>query len=120
MSNSINSKPVARFINALGMATRSKIKSATKVDFRDGPFKGVIRRFGSDSFKYCEKGRFTIVEGEAMHGREGVDQIVFFYCPIKWSDSEKQLNATERKKVFQTVREYLDKKKIKWKFSYWR
>ncbi|HEX3627103.1 MAG TPA: hypothetical protein VH280_16965 [Verrucomicrobiae bacterium] len=102
------------------MATRSKIIPAKKANPQQNPVKAVIRRYGSDSFKYCEKDRFTIVEGEPMHGGEGVDRIIFFYCPMKWSDSEKQLNATERKKVFQTVGEYLDKKKIKWKFSYWR
>jgi hypothetical protein len=102
------------------MARHSKIIPAKKVNSRQNPAKGVIRRYGNDSFKYCEKNRFTIVEGEPMHSREGIDRIIFFYCPMKWSDSEKQLNAAERKKVFQTIGEYLDKKKIKWKFSYWR
>lgn len=94
--------------------------SKTKREKGARPVDVAIRRYGSDSFKYCEKDRFTIIEGELMHGREGIDRIIFFYCPMKWSDSEKQLNAAERKKVFQAVGEYLDKHKIKWKFSDWR
>lgn len=84
---------------------------------RRGLVKAIVQRYGSDSYKYCETGRFTIVEGELTHGSEGVDRIIFRYCPMKWSDSEKQLSAVEREKVFQAVVEYLDNRKIRWKFS---
>jgi hypothetical protein len=103
------------------MTKRSTKKSGKeKMNLEQSSPKSLIRRYGSDSYKYCEKGRFTIVEGELTHGSEDVDRIIFHYCPMKWSDSEKLLNTAERKKVFQAVSEYLDKKKIKWKFSYWR
>lgn len=88
-----------------------------KRNLRQSPAAPVVRRYGEDSYKYFEKGRFTIVEGELTHGNEGVDRIIFFYCPMKWSDSEKQLNTKEREKVFKAVGEFLDEKKIKWKFS---
>ena len=99
-------------INSVRKPAHSK-----KKDLQRSVAKAVIRPYGSDSYKYCEKARHTIVEGELMHGSEGVDRIVFHYCPMKWSDSGNQLNAAERKKVFQAVGEYLDKEKIKWKFS---
>ena len=102
------------------MPEHTKMKPSKKANSRKFPSKAVIRRYGSDSYKYCEKERFTIVEGELPHGEQGVDRIVFRYCPMKWSNTGKQLTAAERKKVFQATREYLDKKKIKWKFSYWR
>ena len=97
-----------------------KIKPSKKANPRQLPSKALIRRYGSDSYKYCEAGRFTIVEGELTHGDEGVDRIIFRYCPMKWSDTGKSLSAVERKKVFRKVAEYLEKGKIKWKFSYWR
>ena len=103
------------------MTKRSKTNSKNKkTNLRQNPVRAVVRRYGNDSYKYFEKGRFTIVEGELTHGSEGVDRIIFRYCPMKWSDSEKRLTAGERKKVFRAVGEYLDKRKIKWKFSDWR
>ena len=101
-------------------SVREPINSKKKRDLQQSVAKAVIRPYGSDSYKYCEKARHTIVEGELTHGGEGVDRIVFYHCPMKWSDSEKQLNGAERKKVLQAVGEYLDRKKIRWEFSYWR
>lgn len=103
------------------MTKRSKTNFKNKkTNLRQGSSRPVVRRYGQDSYKYFEKGHFTIVEGELTHGGEGVDRIIFHYCPMKWSDSGKRLTAGERKKVFRVVGEYLDKEKIKWKFSYWR
>lgn len=103
------------------MTKRSKTNSKNaKKDLRKSGAETAVRRYGQDSYKYCEKGRFTIVEGELTHGDEDVDRIIFYHCPMKWSDSEKRLAAGERKKVFKAVGEYLDREKIKWKFSYWR
>ena len=102
------------------MTKRSKTKKKAKKNLRPSTVKAAVRRYGSDSYKYCEAGRFTIVEGELTHGDEGVDRIIFRYCPMKWSDTGKSLSAVERKKVFRTIAEYLEKGKIKWKFSYWR
>lgn len=100
------------------MIKRSKIKpKKKKEDSQPGSPKAVVRRYGSDSFKYHEKGRYTILEGELTHGNEGVDRIIFRYCPMKWSDTGKRLTTGEREKVFQAIGEYLDKEKIKWKFS---
>jgi hypothetical protein len=95
----------------------TKISKKGKKNLQQISAKAVIRRYGSDSYKYCEKNRFTIVEGELTYGSEGVDRIVFRYCPMKWSDSEKRLTAREREKVFRAVGEHLDKGKILWKFS---
>jgi hypothetical protein len=103
------------------MIKRSKTNSKNeKANLQRSSAAPVIRRYGQDSYKYFEKGRFTIIEGELTHDGKDVDRIIFYYCPMKWSDSEKRLTAGERKKVFKAVGEYLDKEKIKWKFSYWR
>jgi hypothetical protein len=103
------------------MIKRSKKNSKNeKKNLRRSSAEPVVRRYGRDSYKYCEKGHFTIVEGELMHAGEDVDRLIFYHCPMKWSDSEKRLTAQERKKVLKAVGEYLDREKIKWKFSYWR
>lgn len=81
------------------------------------PIKGVVKPYGSDSYKYFEQSRYTIVEGEVTGGCEGVDRIVFRYCPMKWSDNKIPLNSSERKSVLSAVGKFLDEKNIHWKFS---
>lgn len=96
-----------------------KAKKLKKVT-RESLVKAVVKPYGSDSYKYLEGSRYTIVEGEPTGGCGGVDRLIFRYCPMKWSDSGKRLTAGERKKVFRALGEYLDKAKIRWKFSEWR
>ena len=93
------------------------IKRSEKKSVRQDAGGPAIRRYGSDSFKYFEESRWTIVEGEVTHSDEGVDRILFRYCPMKWSDDKKRLTAGERERVFKALGDFLDKRRIKWKFS---
>lgn len=81
------------------------------------PVDVAIRRYGGDSFKYCEPSRFTTIEGELTRGAEGICRIIFRYCPMKWSNNKKPLSSAERRKVLKAVGEYLDRQKVRWKFS---
>jgi hypothetical protein len=79
--------------------------------------KAEVQRYGRDSFKYHAKSRSTIVEGELMHGKEDLDRIIFRYCPMKWSDNKEPLTHGKRKRAFKAVGDYLNGRKIRWKFS---
>jgi hypothetical protein len=72
---------------------------------------------GRDSFRYYERGHWTTVSGELMSGSTGVDRIIYRRCPMKWNDTGEPLTEAEKEKAFQAVGEYLDKKKVRWKFS---
>jgi len=93
------------------------IKGSAKKSFRQNTSGPVVRRYGSDSYKYFEQSRWTIVEGELTPGGEDVDRILFRYCPMKWSDDKKRLSSAERKIAFKAVGKFLDDQKIRWKFS---
>jgi hypothetical protein len=91
-------------------------KKLKKVMLRSS-IRAVVKPYGRDSYKYFERSRYTIVEGEVTGGCEGVDRIVFRYCPMKWSDNKVHLNSSERKSALSAVGKFLNEKKILWKFS---
>jgi hypothetical protein len=90
-----------------------KLKNVTQRN----PVEAVVKPYGCDSYKYFEGSRYTIVEGEPTGGCKGVDRLIFLYCPMKWSDSNEPLTYGERKRAFKALAEYLDGRKIRWKFS---
>ena len=79
--------------------------------------KPVVGGWSRNSFRYYEKGRWTTVSGELMTGSTGVDWVLYRRCPMKWNDTEDPLIETEKERAFRAVGEYLDKKKVRWKFS---
>jgi hypothetical protein len=119
-----NVKFVPNFDSLIGQVNRNvmiknykKTSKKRKKATQQAAVRTVVKRYGSDSYKYFEENRHTIVEGEPTGGSEGVDHLIFRYCPMKWSDSGKPLATQERKKAFRAVGKYLDEQKIKWKFS---
>ena len=79
--------------------------------------KPVVECYSRDSFKYYEKGRWTMVSGELMSGSTGIARIIYRRCPMKWNDGGEPLTEAERDRVFQAVGEYLDMGKIRWEVS---
>lgn len=57
---------------------------------------------------------------EAVDGSVGVNTNMVppvWYCPMKWSDNKEPLKYGERKRAFKAVEDYLEGRKIRWKFS---
>ena|ERR1035437_5459790 len=75
----------------------------------------VICGDGRDAFRYYEKGSYVVIEAELMCG--GLDRLINRSCLLKWDDSGKLLSEEDTEQVFRNLCEYLNQKKVRWKFS---
>jgi hypothetical protein len=106
----VATKPLFRFFDKIAAHREQK-------NLQRSFARPVVECCSRDSFKYYEKGRWTMVSGELMSGGTGVDRILYRRCPMKWNDTAEPLTEAERERVFQAVGEHLDKSKVRWEFN---
>jgi len=75
----------------------------------------VVVGAGRDALRYYEGGRSVYVYAELLMGE--YDRLLSKNCILKWDDNGVNLTPEERERVFKVVCDYLNKKKIKWKFA---
>lgn len=68
-----------------------------------------------DAFRYYESGRSTTIDAELMFGE--YDRLVHYGGFLKWDDNGAELTRDEEKRAFERLVQYLNQRKIKWKFS---
>ena len=73
----------------------------------------ITRPYRRDSFRYYENGRSVTIYAEMMFGQ--IHRVIDRSSSLKWSDTQSELTAPERERVFESLLEYFKRRKIRWK-----